>query len=202
MTGSSQRRIARRLEELRKERGFTSLRAFHEALVERTEESFSYTALRNYHDDDPEKGRTPPVGYLNTVSQVFGVRLGWLIRGEEPMNAVGASVDAWLREGVGKLEEEFPAIRRWPTWARERLFELTARQGYGADEAAKLVALITGPLEAPGLGSLEELSAGEIDGYFGAMLGALSILVHRVRSSEDGSEPRYMPVKPHHEEED
>ena len=84
MTGSSaQRAIAGRLREVLDRSGFRSLRAFHEEMKAKGENGFSYTAVLNYHDLDPQKGRMPPVDYLDSVSRLFDVPLAWLVQGTE-----------------------------------------------------------------------------------------------------------------------
>lgn len=75
--------MARRLEAVRERFGVPSLRAFHARLVDGWEgpEVVSYEAVRNYHYD-----RDAPVAYLARVAAVFpGVRLAYLVSGQEPM---------------------------------------------------------------------------------------------------------------------
>jgi hypothetical protein len=89
-TPAGQTPYARRLEHIRLEvAGGISLKDFHQRLTsEPTEEGdpyeVSYSAVRNYHYDS----REPPVSYLTQVAHVYGVRVAYLWRGEEPVTAV------------------------------------------------------------------------------------------------------------------
>lgn len=100
--------VSRRLEEVREDAGFRSLRSFHEHLTSQGLD-FSYTALRNYHDPDPEKGRMPPVSYLDAVSRTLGVGLVWLVRGVGHMYAGGSVGGVHVPEG--KIEDACRAVR-------------------------------------------------------------------------------------------
>lgn len=71
--------VSERLEGLQDQLGYDSLKAWHQD-VSGDGYSVSYEAVRNYHWN-----REPPLHYVNRVSERFGVRLHWLIRGEKPV---------------------------------------------------------------------------------------------------------------------
>ncbi len=71
--------LSARLEQVREEKGFSTLKDFWRQLIEGDQYEVSYEAVRNYHFN-----RQPPVAYLARVADVFGYRLEWLIKGEEP----------------------------------------------------------------------------------------------------------------------
>jgi hypothetical protein len=72
--------VSVRLEQVRRELGFSNLKRFHAALVEGGGYAVSYEAVRKYHYD-----RVPPTDYLVRVAERFGVRLEWLAAGKGEM---------------------------------------------------------------------------------------------------------------------
>ncbi len=74
--------LPRRLEEVRKVRGYKDLKSFYKAL-EGGPNDYSYAAVLNYHGQ--RERREPPTSYLLRVSEVTGARLEWLITGDGPM---------------------------------------------------------------------------------------------------------------------
>ena len=78
---------AKRLEYIRTQNGFLSLRSFRDRVVEGWRDgdgpmSVSYEAVRTYHYDAKTGAWAP---YLARVAALFGYRVEWLITGEEPM---------------------------------------------------------------------------------------------------------------------
>ena len=78
---------ARRLERLRSDLGYGSLRELLRALMRDEEhglyeEAPSYASVRTYHRD-----RDPPAHYFTRVAEVTGASLRWLMTGEGPMYA-------------------------------------------------------------------------------------------------------------------
>ena len=170
----SRRAIAQRLEQVRESNGL-SLREFRGRALTATGEDFSYSSARNYHTDDVVKGRVPSVGYLDAVSRAFGVRLGWLIRGEGAMReSKGYTlVDARME----KLERVCPD---WPESAKDNLIGLLRYQ-VGVEDPVlpmmeeDLITLLMLPLEAWGFQSITELSGPDRLAYFGAFFSALFV---------------------------
>lgn len=70
---------AKRLERVRTQSGFPSLRSFWQKLIDGWDEgaAVSYEAVRGYHFN-----REPPADYLARVADVFGYRLEWLVTGK------------------------------------------------------------------------------------------------------------------------
>ena len=112
--------LGRRLEDIRLLKGFRTLKAFWEALTKDDDYEVSYEAVRNYHFN-----REPPVAYVRQVAKVFGVRLQYLIDGEEPalveeeayQELFAESADLEATEGQRILDavfEAFPPIRSLP----------------------------------------------------------------------------------------
>ncbi len=102
---------ARRLERLRSDRGFGSLRKFWRQLLDDTEhgeydEAPSYASVRSYHRD-----REPPAHYFARVAAVTGASLRWLMTGEGPMYAAQdqgpLSTSGWVSAALfGRVSEE------------------------------------------------------------------------------------------------
>jgi len=84
--------LPRRLEEVRKVRGYKDLKSFHDALKV-GENDYSYAAVLNYHGQ--RERREPPTSYLLRVSEVTGARIEWLVTGDGPMfpDPVGFEAD-------------------------------------------------------------------------------------------------------------
>jgi hypothetical protein len=72
--------VSTRLEQVRRELGYSNLKRFHAALIEEAGYTVSYEAVRKYHYD-----RVPPTDYLVRVAERFGVRLEWLAAGKGEM---------------------------------------------------------------------------------------------------------------------
>ena len=71
---------AARLEWVRAQAGYDTLKAFWRDLTRSTGYDVSYAGVHNYHAIDG--GREPPVGYLVAVSDFTGADVGWLVRGQ------------------------------------------------------------------------------------------------------------------------
>ena len=71
--------MARRLEHVRNQGGFATLKDLWRRMVEVAgEEAPSYASVRTYHHD-----REPPVSYMVLISDITGVSVDWLVKGEE-----------------------------------------------------------------------------------------------------------------------
>lgn len=188
--------IARRLEEARAEKGFGSLLGFATALGERSKKTFSYTAIRNYHDHKgPARARRmATVEYLEAVSKAFGIDLAWLIRGQGTMSGGGEALPELLAEICGR----HPGLDTWPYPAQQAFLELWQTYAYeiprGDSESLReveedLITLLTLPLGAWGFRSLEELGPYDSLAYFNAAFSALFIAFRQVERDEPATYP-------------
>lgn len=132
-------RQAERLEHVRKEEGYETLKAFWEKLSEGwdEEERLSYDALRSYH-----RGvKTAPALYFARVAEVFsasGWRLDWLIRGEGPPQQAAGKRHSELLAALG---ERYPWVAHLDSGVQQSLLdvlrslEAQATGGHGLEEA-------------------------------------------------------------------
>ena len=171
------RGIVQRLEEVLEDGGFRSLRDFHQYLAG-DGGTFSYTAVRNYHDPDPERGRFPPLPYLLAVASAFGIHLEWLLLGSGKMYGPdpGEEENEYQRR-IREVERVHPDFKRWPPWAQHRLVDLTAYAGaINPPMLLELVELVEKPFHIEGNRFLEELDHRERNAYFHSMLSALYVV--------------------------
>ena len=95
-----QTKEAKRLERVRKTKGFDTLKAFHRTLEE-AGFSFPYQTLRNWHRGD----RDPTASYYNALHKVFGAKLEYLYSGvgavfqETPDNISDATEPVFVAGG-------------------------------------------------------------------------------------------------------
>ena len=102
---------ARRLESLRSDLGYESLRGFWRELMRDGEhgtydEAPSYASVRSYH-----RNREPPAHYFARVAAVTGASLRWLMTGDGPMYAAQGqgplSTSGWVSTALsGGVSEE------------------------------------------------------------------------------------------------
>ncbi len=112
--------VAERLERTRVEAGVVTLKDFWRAVNEGL--GVSYEAVRNYHFTGNES--EPPLKYLRQVAKRFGVRVEWLVSGEEPMRPEARPVTSreggepatlWHRAVASKVS----GFESWPTCVQE-----------------------------------------------------------------------------------
>lgn len=75
----AQNEYSARLQSLQTRLGVESVQEFVDALNRGSDDPIPYATARRYHRD-----REPPPPYLARVARTFGVRLNWLLTGEEP----------------------------------------------------------------------------------------------------------------------
>ena len=195
--------MARRLEAVRERFGVPSMRAFHARLAEGWEgdDVVSYEAVRNYHYD-----RAAPAAYLARVAAVFpGVRLLYLVAGEEPMleeeeqaqqelgaiSAAASSVGrAWARQVLRRAGVPDPRVpvggESLPYWVPP-LWALQQRLNLNTDQLGKVLAA---PLRALGLdpARLDRSGREPLASYIVSMVPVLKALAPELEAQPQSEE--------------
>lgn len=191
-----------RLEQVRELLGFGTLKEFWRELTSRSECSFTYEAVRNYHT-----GREAPADYYLCVSDAFGIRLRWLLTGEgaprqadefvrERMHSAGIlseEAEHQLQEEAADIAAVFPYYPLLPQGAQSMIWEAWRRYAVGLnlghEQSVDLIDVIGECIATPMIALKTEAKRSEhLTDYVVLMSQALMALAPLSTFGADSSE--------------